>query len=650
MCGIAAVVSDENLFRLSDLGLMMHRVSHRGPDGFGFLFEATQTEPSTKFINPYQIDDVLTSEVRSRVLLGHARLSIIDLDGRSSQPMCSANKRYGLVFNGEIYNYLEIKDELRRLGYTFNTEGDSEVLLNALIHWGVKALDRLRGMFSIVFVDFVERNMLVARDRFGIKPLYRWKSPAGFLAFASEIKQFSCLESWTSIANVEIVKTFMLNGITDYSSQTFFQGVTQVLPGQVHVIDLKTNKEETIRWYSLPTVSEGREEYRETELNDIFDDVIDLHLRSDVEIASCLSGGIDSSLIVAKVAKKLETISGHHLFKTFTAGTLDMAIDESGRAKSTADSLGIENYCTRPSPVEFGQDIDTLMWFQEQPFASASIFAQYRVFKLMKDNQIKVALDGQGADELFAGYDDYLSAFVIDAHNGRTKSTGFKSFQSLKRTGRIDVRSVLYMYFRIILSERVIPFLSVRLNRKHRKFTKSLDSTIGNQSEVSPLPSFNTSDSLVDQIRRHQFSVGLPMLLRFEDRNSMAFSIEARVPYLDSTLVEYAFRIEEESLFQNGETKFPLRSLLHELVPDDVVRQKKKIGFASEEWAFLLANKCQVIDEINKQKEFLELVTSRDFVSLCVRSLHKNEPNKFIWRLYCLALWKRIYGITQLAA
>jgi asparagine synthase (glutamine-hydrolysing) len=327
-----------------------------------------------------------------------------------------------------------------------------------------------------------------------------------------------------------------------------------------------------------------------------------------------------------------------------------MAIDESERAKSTADSLGIENYCTRPSPVEFGQDIDTLMWFQEQPFASASIFAQYRVFNLMKENQIKVALDGQGADELFAGYDDYLSAFVIDAHNGRTGSTGFKSFQSLKKTGRIGMRSVLYMYCRITFSERVVLFLSALLNRKQRRFTKSFESTIGIRSDVSPLPTFNTSESLVGQIRRHQFSVGLPMLLRFEDRNSMAFSIEARVPYLDSSLVEYAFRIEEEELFQNGETKFPLRSLLHELVPDDVVRQKKKIGFASEEWTFLIANKRQVIDEINRQKEFLELATSSDFVSICVRSLHKNEPNKFIWRLYCLALWKRIYGITQLAA
>jgi asparagine synthase (glutamine-hydrolysing) len=290
------------------------------------------------------------------------------------------------------------------------------------------------------------------------------------------------------------------------------------------------------------------------------------------------------------------------------------------------------------------------MWHQEQPFASASIFAQYQVFKLMKEKQIKVALDGQGADELFVGYDDYLSAFAIDIYKNRSIFRGYKAFRSLKNTGRIGWLSVVYMYLRTFFSGRVATLLSSYFNRSQRAFTKSLQSAIGNQIRVSPLPIFENSDSLVGQIRRHQFNVGLPMLLRFEDRNSMAFSIEARVPYLDHFLVDYAFQIEEDALFQNGVTKFPLRSLLSGLVPDDVVRQKKKIGFASEEWTFLLANRDQVLQDISLQKEFLESCTSADFVNICVVSLQENHSNKFIWRLYCLALWKKVYGVTHLAA
>lgn len=649
MCGIAAVVCDENLFRLSDLGLMMNRVSHRGPDGFGFLFELEQRKTGVIFTASNQIERVLTSGVKSRVLLGHARLSIIDLEARSSQPMCSADKRYGLVFNGEIYNYLELRDELEKFGYSFNTEGDSEVLLHALIHWGTDALHRLRGMFSLVFTDFVQRKMLVARDRYGIKPLYRWESPAGFFAFASEIKQFSCLESWTCIANRDAVETFISNGISDYSSQTFFQGVTQVLPGHVHVIDLETHIEEIIQWYFLPSALVTDKKFNEAEISEIFEDVISIHLRSDVEIASCLSGGIDSSLIVAEASKNLARINKTHVFKTFTSGSNDSSIDESKRAETTAHFLGLTNYCTTPSAEKFGQDIEMLMWHQEQPFASASIFAQYQVFGLMKDKQIKVALDGQGADELFAGYDDYLSAYVIDTFRGKSILRSYRAFRSLKGTGRIGWRSVVFMYLRKFFSGRLASLSSSYLNRSQRTFIKSLQSAIGNQIGASPLPNFRNSDSLVGQIRRHQFNVGLPMLLRFEDRNSMAFSIEARVPYLDHFLVAYAFQIEEEALFQNGETKFPLRRLLSDMVPEDVVRQKRKIGFASEEWTFLLANRDQVLLDISLQRGFLELCTSADFVNICASSLVQDQPNKFIWRLYCLALWKKVYGVTELS-
>jgi asparagine synthase (glutamine-hydrolysing) len=287
------------------------------------------------------------------------------------------------------------------------------------------------------------------------------------------------------------------------------------------------------------------------------------------------------------------------------------------------------------------------MWHQEQPFASASIFAQYRVFKLMKAKEVKVALDGQGADELFAGYDDYLNAYVIDSWRRKSIRKGYQVFQTFKRTGRISARSTIYMYLWNLLPPQWMAILSSNLNRKDRIFLKSLQSTNKIRIGVAPLPVFVPAGTLVKQIRTHQFRVGLPMLLRFEDRNSMAFSIEARVPFLDHFFVDYVFQIEDSELFQNGITKAPLRGLLQGLVPDEVVRERRKIGFASEEWTFLLANIDQIINEICQARTFLESCTSSDFVDLCVDSLRKNEQNKFIWRLYCLALWKRVYEVPE---
>jgi asparagine synthase (glutamine-hydrolysing) len=647
MCGVAAVISHESLFHLSDLGLMMNRVSHRGPDGYGFLFEKSRDEAQSLILKSDEISQILSSKTQSQILLGHARLSVIDLEPRSGQPFYSAENRSGLVFNGEIYNYLDLRDELEKCGYVFTSEGDAEVLLFSLIHWGVDALQRLRGMFSLVFVDFNRRTMLVARDRFGIKPLYRWESPAGFLAFASEIKQFSCLDSWTSISEKDAISTFILNGLTDYSSLTFFGGVSQIMPGCVHMIDLDTRIEKSVRWYVLPSECDESITYNQTTLSELLSDVIDVHLQSDVEIGSCLSGGIDSSLIVARASQKLENIAKPHMFGTFTAGSNDESIDESGRAERTAHHLGLPNYCTQPSAEEFRQDIEELMWHQEQPFASASIFAQYRVFKLMKAKGVKVALDGQGADELFAGYDDYLSAYVIDSWKRKSPYKGYNVYRTLKRTGRISARSMIYMYLWMVLPTKWMAILSSILNLKDRIFLKSLQSTTKARASAAPLPVLVPSRTLVKQIRYHQFSVGLPMLLRFEDRNSMASSIEARVPFLDHIFVDYAFQIEDSELFQNGYTKSPLRSLLRGLVPDEVIRERKKSGFASEEWTFLLTNIEQVVDEIYRSRTFLESYTSSDFVDHCLDSLRKNHQNKFIWRLYCLALWKRVYEVSE---
>ncbi len=645
VCGIAAALGVQCPIKVQDVVSMMSRVSHRGPDGYGFLYESNDDPSSNVVIGLHELDQFQDATIESHLVMGHARLSIIDLEHRSDQPICAANGRYGLVFNGEIYNYIELKKELTEIGCMFSTEGDAEVLLQALIFWGAQALPKLRGMFALVFTDFIERKMIVARDRFGIKPLYRWESPEGFLLFASEIKQFTCFGSWKSSLDVHSARTFISNGITDYSARTFFLGVTQVLPGYAHTIDIDTCHEDSIQWYALPVTPKKSLQMDESRFSDLLTDAVHLHLRSDVEIASCLSGGIDSSVVVATVSKELEKFSRADVFRTFTAGSNDRKIDESDTARRTANYLGLLNERVEPSSEDFCNDIEKLIWFQDQPFGSASIFAQFQVYKAVKNSHIKVALDGQGADELFAGYDDYISAYVVDLWRSWRFWKSVKAFKNFRAMDRVDLKTVLYLYCRLIFPEYWFERITRRFSHKESIFSKLISNDSRTEAEVEPLPAFKFCESLVSQLRRHQFKVGLPMLLRFEDRNSMAFGVEARVPFLDHVLVDYVFQISENEFFKNGNTKAPLRSFLTDLVPSEVVTQKKKIGFASEEWVFLQDNCSAVSHEINSQRGYLEKFTSKGFVDKCLLSLSGDKQNKYVWRLYCFALWRRVFGV-----
>ncbi|MDA9973210.1 asparagine synthase (glutamine-hydrolyzing), partial [Candidatus Pelagibacter ubique] len=366
MCGISAWFSEKTIL-IKDFNNFRDSVAHRGPDN-----------SQTKI---YKYDNKF-------VALGHRRLSIIDLNDKANQPMSYGS--YQIVFNGEIYNYLELKDELKKKGVTFETNSDTEVLLKSYIYWKEKCLDKFNGMFSFLIVDEDKEKIFFARDRFGIKPLYYYRDDHTFY-FASEIKQFITLRDFKPVGNINAIGNFIDNRYLDYSEETFFKDVFQVRGGEAGFVNLKNLKMDKYIWYDL-----NKKNIKSTAtFKEKFNKSIDYRLRSDVEVGSCLSGGVDSSSIVCLADKKLSDAKKKYTLQTFTSCFKDKEFDERDLIKITKKQTSIKTHYIFPQEKEFFKDIDKLIYFQDEPFWSSSIYAQSCVFKEANKNGVKVMLDGQ---------------------------------------------------------------------------------------------------------------------------------------------------------------------------------------------------------------------------------------------------------------
>ena len=375
MCGISAFFSKKPI-STKDFNNFRDTVAHRGPDN-----------AQTKI---YKYDDKF-------VALGHRRLSIIDLNDKANQPMSYGS--YHIVFNGEIYNYLEIKNELEKKGISFETKSDTEVLLKSYIYWKEKCLDKFNGMFSFLIIDPDKKKIFFARDRFGIKPLYYYKDDHT-LYFASEIKQFITLSDFEPVGNINAIGNFVDNRYIDYSEETFFRGVYQIKGGEAGFVNLSNLKINKYIWYDL-----AKTNFKQTtSFKEKFNKSIDYRLRSDVEVGSCLSGGVDSSSIVCLADNKLSSFKKKYTLQTFTSCFIDKEFDERNLVNITKKQTSIKAHYIFPQENEFFRDLDELIYSQDEPIWSSSIYAQSCVFKEANNNGVKVMLDGQGADEIFCGY------------------------------------------------------------------------------------------------------------------------------------------------------------------------------------------------------------------------------------------------------
>lgn len=527
------------------------------------------------------------------VVLGHTRLSVIDLSQGGHQPMHTPGGRFSLVFNGEIYNYLELKAELKRLGVDFRTHSDTEVLLAAWEIWGEACLKRLTGMFAFVVFDRELGTLTCVRDGFGIKPLFITREGEDF-AFASEISAVVALKQERAELDWQRSYDYLVHGAYDNSDRTFFSGISHLLPGHAVTLDVKTGiLSEPRKWWS-PAVTETAISFKAAteQLRAMFLSNIRLHLRSDVALGAALSGGLDSSAVVCAIRH----IEPDVPIKTFSYIAKGSPLSEEVWVDRINAVTRAEAHKIVVQPQEMVADLDDMIRTQGEPFGGTSIYAQYRVFKAAREAGVTVTLDGQGADELLAGYNGYpgprLLSLIEDGQwsraisflNGWSAWPGRSRMAGLKRLiGEMASGTPAYAPLRRWGGENDQPQWLDAGALQDQGVCMGFTSRYQAANEASR--------RLAAALREALTSNGLTALLRHEDRNSMRFSVESRVPFLTVDLAEFMLSLPEKYLVSNrGETKHIFRAAMRGIVPDAVLDRRDKIGFATPEaeWLKLL--------------------------------------------------------------
>lgn len=558
MCGIFFSIGFENL-----PSQVIDSVVHRGPDGRGW----------NEFKSSHQ----------GSVVLAHRRLAIVDLSEDGHQPMSSEDGRYWVTYNGEIYNYLEIREELKSLGYFFKTQTDTEVLLKSYIHWGQECLDKFNGMFAFVIWDNAQKEAFAARDRFGVKPLYYYKE-GNKIAFASEIKQFKHIPGWYFTLNEEMADFYKVHGYCDHAHETLYKNVFQILPGHLAHICAPDYETKITQWYSLKDniktshLSDGE---ACQQFGELFFDSIKLRLRSDVTIGTCLSGGVDSSSIVST----MRAIEPAREIKTFSSVFPGHKVDESSYIDQLSLHKNLISHKNLPNYEHFLEQLDLILYHQDLPFVGTSIFAQWMTFQDAQSKQVTVLLDGQGADESLLGYPGMLNVIIFDYMNNLEIKN---LWRFLKWQNDINAQNT---------KTTVLLAMQQRLPKIYKKILR-----IKNQKNSQYQPALKS----INDVCLWYFSNNLQSLLRYEDRNSMAFSIESRLPFLDYRLVEFIFSLSINQKFRNNQTKWVLRKSMKNINIDEILDRKDKIGFATPESEWIKNSSSK-----NHSQSFKEFIFKR---------------------------------------
>jgi asparagine synthase (glutamine-hydrolysing) len=579
---------------------MNNLIHHRGPDDEGYL---------TDFPG---------------IALGHRRLSIIDLkDGH--QPMSIGN--FHIVYNGEIYNYKKLRAMLEKEGVVFKTHSDTEVLLQMYIARGPSCTELLEGMYAFIIYNSGNSTLFVARDPFGIKPLYYWKPSKDEIAFASEIKQFTGFPEWSPMLNKEMARDFLASGYLDHTLQTMFTGVFQIRGGTYIHGTLEEIVEKPYKYTNFtryPSYIYNHDIPSTTKLVEIYlNDAVKSHLQADVPVGSCLSGGVDSPSIVALVEKN---ISKKQEQKTFSAISQYKEADESEYIYPFISSLNhVTPFYVEPDLNKVFHELDDLVWHMDEPFGSTSIYAQRCVFRKARDEKVKVILDGQGSDELFGGYDAYVIIRIRELLDERKYREAFsEGILSLWNKGF----SPLYALVREKLSGSQHP---------------SSEWLALNVASRVPREYLSVNNYSHDQLFEHS----LPALLHYEDRNSMTFSIEARVPYLDKTLSDFVRVLPPEVKVRHGVTKWILREAVKGTLLDMLRLRKDKMGFATPEERWMKERYPEMFVQFeNVVHRYPGIFHYEGSLKKFDRIMQGKEPFSFwVWRVIVFGKWMEVFGV-----
>ncbi|MFW5607290.1 MAG: asparagine synthase (glutamine-hydrolyzing) [Campylobacter hyointestinalis] len=544
MCGISGVINkNNNQINIDEIKKINDTIAHRGPDDEGFY-------------------------LGKNFAFGHRRLSILDLSAEGHQSM-SYLERYIITYNGEVYNYLEIKNELLKDGYIFHSHTDTEVILASYDRWGEKCVEKFNGMWAFAIYDKEKNIIFCSRDRFGVKPFYYIQVKDRFV-FGSEIKQL--LPYTEAMANKEILIDYIIAGFVDHTNKTFFDGICKLQGSHNLIYDLNSHKFEIKRYYEIEIDDVIANQSLENSINLYEKELnrsIDIRLRSDVLVGTCLSGGLDSSSIASLAAKKYNK-NGGIKFNAIHAKSIEKSTDESEFAKIVANSANLNLNIVESQTKDFMDYINEVIYAQEEPFGEPSIFMQYFVMQKAKEIGCKVMLDGQGGDETLLGYERYYPAIYIDIFKKDGFLAALKGMKdSNKNNSKMNIKKVaIYVFGTLISSLRKLEY------KRRTSFMKKYKNNFGflNIISKSYLNIFNLQKQEIERFN-------LPALLRYEDKNSMKHSIEIRLPFLDYQTLNIAINISSRYKIKDGWSKFILRQIIGKILPQEVVWRKNKFGF-----------------------------------------------------------------------
>lgn len=552
MCGFVALISPVVPIRDDLLSVMRDRIMHRGPDNGSNWVES-----------------------RRSVGLAHRRLSIIDKSHSADQPMASADGRLRIVFNGEIYNFVELRNELAGLGHVFSTRSDTEVLLAAFRQWGEACLQRLNGMFAFAVWDEQSRRMFVARDRFGEKPLFLGRGRFNTVAFASEMKAILVHPLIPCSVSEDALNRFGSGAWYEDDGQTFFEGIERFPPA--HGAWFREDGTEVRRWrYWTPDYTAINHDLKPRDAVEKFSELmqrsITLRLRADVPVGSSLSGGLDSSVIVGYLSRE----RGKSSFTQNAFSAVfpdDPTMSEGKEVDAVVAHTGVNSFQVTPDPLRLAEESALLHWHQEEPFLSASIYLQWCVARLARQNDTTVLLDGQGADELLAGYQFYFKQRQIDLLDRGRLALAVRESDKFNRRLRIASGQFQESQRRFNAS---VAYSAAEL-RKMGKPSSSVFHYPYTVGTAPAKPGFRLRRTISEALLYNS----LPMLLRYADRNSMAFSREGRLPYLDYDLVDFCISLPDGFYVRNGWQKWILREAAGDAIPRAIRWRADKVGYAA---------------------------------------------------------------------
>jgi len=614
MCGIAGLISHPKHFSRNQLEGMIGSLMHRGPDGVHTWTNSGETAH-----------------------LGHSRLSVIDLSSAAAQPM-HFRDRFTIVHNGEIYNYLELKSILQQKGYQFQTGSDTEVILAAFECWGSDCLKQFDGMFAFAIWDEREKRLFAARDRFGQKPFYyTLQEHDKAFAFASEIKAFKGM-GWLSDYNERQLLLFLSNGFTNDPAEpinTFYKSIFQLPPA--HFLWFSTeHPNETLQiksWWDLDKERHDniKDEEAIEKFRELFQQSVNRAFRSDIPVGTCLSGGLDSSSIVA-ISNTLG--DKRNSYKVFSAVFPSFEKDESKYSGIVAKQFNLEQFSV--NVMNLADEFDSFLYHQDEPVASAGVYAQYKVFELARNNGIRVLLDGQGADEILAGYSKYIHWFLQEMWmsnkrvfrkeksalkaNGQSFTWGWKNYVAAVLPAQTAVQLEKRALRKIRSSDHFNPDF-IRKNHDHDLIYKPF------VAKLNDVLYFNACQG------------GLQELLRYADRNSMAHGCEVRPPFLNHELVEFTFSLPSTLKIRDSYSKWILRKSMEKNLPAEITWRKDKVGFEPPQEKWMGEKRMQEL--IKEARSFLvqEKILNDSVLNKKIQPHGSHAADSFDWRYLSAAKW-----------